>query len=309
MTEARAELSVGGRKLAVTNQDKVLWPATGYTKGRMIDYYRSVSEAMIPHLEGRPITLRRWPDGVAGQSFFQKNAPSRRPDWIATVHLGDVDYLRLDEPAALVWAANLASIEIHPGLAQAPHLDRPRAVVFDLDPGPPADVLTCARVAVLLRGYLERLRLRSWVKTSGSKGLQMYVPVGCGADFDATRDFALATAHLASSEHPELVVAEMDKGLRRDRVMVDWAQNAPSRTTVSVYSLRGRPEPTVSTPVTWDEVEDALVRRDRDALRFGPDQVLERIARLGDLMAPVMTVEQELPRRKGGEPRDGDFRS
>jgi bifunctional non-homologous end joining protein LigD len=287
-------LEVGGRTLAVSNPDKVFWPGTGFTKGDLMDYYQAVAGVMVPHLAGRPVTLRRWPDGVDGQTFFQKNAP-KHPEWIATVRLGDVDYLRLDEPAALVWAANLAAIEIHPGLAPAPHLDRPAAVVFDLDPGPPADVVTCCRVALVLRGYLDRLGLRAWPKTSGSKGLQLYVPLNSDTTYDDTREFGLALGRLAESEHPDLVVTVVDRSQRRDKVLIDWAQNAPTRTTVAVYSVRALARPSVSTPVTWDELEAALEARDPEVLRFGPGQVLARVERHGDLMAPVLEVVQDLP--------------
>lgn len=279
----------------MSNHDKVFWPATGFTKGELIDYYRAVAEVMVPHLRARPITLRRWPDGVEGQTFFQKNAPRRRPDWLDTVRMGDVDYLRIDEPASLVWAANLAAIEIHPGLAPAPHLHRPTAVVFDLDPGPPADILTCCRVAQILRRYLDRLGLEAWPKTSGSKGLQLYVPLNGDTTYDSTHAFGLALAHLAESEHPDLVVSVIDRSKRRRKVLIDWAQNAPSRTTVAAYSMRARERPSVSTPVTWDEVDVALERGDAGLLRFGPDEVLERIGRHGDLMAPLLEVHQELP--------------
>lgn len=284
---------VPDREVALSNRDKVFWPHSGFTKGDLIDYYAAVAEAMVPHLSGRPITLRRWPDGVEGQSFFQKNAPKHRPSWMGTVRLGEVDYLRIDEPAALLWAANSAAIEIHPGLAVAPALDEPTAVVFDLDPGEGSDVLTCCRLAVILREYLERLGLRSWPKTSGSKGLQVYVPV-TGAGFDQTRDFAASLAEVARAAHPDLVVTEIERSKRRKKVLVDWAQNAPSRTTVAVYSVRARERPTVSTPVTWDEVEAATTPED---LTFDTRAVLERLDRLGDLMASVLTEQQELPVR------------
>ncbi len=288
-------IEVGGRLLSVSNRDKVFWPDTGFTKGRLLDYYEAVAEVMVPHLAGRPVTLRRWPDGVKGQTFFQKNAPKHRPEWIATVRLGDVDYLRLDEPAALVWAANLAAIEIHPGLARAPDLERPTAVVFDLDPGPPADILTCCRVAQILRGYLGRLGLQAWPKTSGSKGLQLYVPLNGDSTYDDTRPFGLALAHLAEAEHPDLVVSVIDRSQRRKKVLIDWAQNAPSRTTVAAYSVRALDRPSVSTPVTWDELDEAL-RRDRAGLlRFSPEEVLARVQERGDLMAPVLEARQELP--------------
>jgi bifunctional non-homologous end joining protein LigD len=245
---------------------------------------------MVLHLTGRPITLRRWPNGVTGQTFFQKNAPKHRPDWMDTVHLGDVDYLRIDEPAALLWAANSAAIEIHPGLATASDLDRPTAVVFDLDPGEGSDVVTCCRLALILREYLDRLGLRAWPKTSGSKGLQLYVPVA-GATFDETRAFAGTLAHVAESDHPDLVTSAIEKSKRRKKVLVDWAQNAPSRTTVAVYSVRAKDFPSVSTPVTWDEVQDAKSVAD---LTFDTQATLDRLRRHGDLMAPVLTEQQEL---------------
>jgi bifunctional non-homologous end joining protein LigD len=291
----RTEVEIAGRVLSVSNLDKVLWPKTGFTKGQMIDYYARVGEVMVPHLAARPITLRRWPDGVEGQTFFQKNAPSHRPDWIDTVELGGVQYLRIDEPAALVWAANLAAIEIHPGLAQAGRLDRPAAAVFDLDPGPPADILTCATVAFLLRDCFGRLGLQAWPKTSGNKGLQLYLPLDGNADFDETKRFALALAQVLEAEHGDLVVSAMDPALRRKKVMIDWSQNTPSKTTVGVYSIRALETPSVSTPVTWDELQEALDRKDAGMLRFSPEAVLERIEKAGDLQRPVLEVSQNLP--------------
>jgi bifunctional non-homologous end joining protein LigD len=291
----RTEVEVAGRVLSVSNLDKVMWPKTGFTKGQMIDYYARVADLMVPHLKARPITLRRWPDGVEGQTFFQKNAPTHRPDWIDTVELGGVHYLRLDEPAALVWAANLAAIEIHPGLAEAPDLSLPAAVVFDLDPGPPADILTCARVAFLLRDCFDRLGLQAWPKTSGSKGLQLYVPLDGRANFDDTKRFALAVAQLLENEHRDLVVSAMDPALRRKKVMIDWSQNTPSKTTVGVYSIRALEAPSVSTPVTWEELQQAMEGDDAGGLRFSPEDVLARVKRIGDLQHPVLELRQQLP--------------
>ncbi|MBV9660318.1 MAG: non-homologous end-joining DNA ligase [Acidimicrobiales bacterium] len=286
---------IGGRSVETSNRDKIFWPRTGFSKGGLIDYYEAIAETMVPHLRDRPITLRRWPDGVEGPTFFQKNAPKHRPEWITTVRLGDVDYLRLDEPAALVWAANLAAIEIHPGLARAEDLDRPDFVVFDLDPGPPADVLSCARIALLIRGVLGRDDLEAWPKTSGSKGLQLYVPLDGQAGFEQTRSFALAVAQELERDHPDLVVTAIGKGIRKDKVLIDWSQNAPSRTTVAAYSVRALDTPTVSTPVTWDELESALERDHASALRFGVDDVFDRVAERGDLMRPVLERQQALP--------------
>lgn len=281
------------RPVKISNPQKVFWPKTGFTKGDLIDYYQAVAEAMVPHLTGRPITLRRWPDGVEGQTFFQKNAPKHRPEWMGTVTLGDVDYLRIDEPAALVWAANSAAIEIHPGLAVAPNLDEPGALVLDLDPGEGSDILTCCRVALILREHLRRAGLEAWPKTSGSKGLQLYVPLHDGSTYDHTRPFAETLAHTAETEHPDLITSTIEKVQRRRKVLIDWAQNAPSRTTVSVYSVRARDIPSASTPVTWDEVEGA---KRPDDLVFDTAAVLKRLEQHGDLMAPVLTERQKLPR-------------
>ncbi len=289
-------VEVGGRTLQLSNLDKVLWPATGFTKGQMIGYYARVAPAMLPHLAGRPITLRRWPNGVDAPSFFEKNCPSHRPAWMRTAAQGNVAYCLLEEPADVVWTANLAAIELHPTLASAPDLDRPKAIVFDLDPAAPADVVTCARVALLIRAVLDRLDLAGWVKTSGSKGLQLYVPLNGPVGYEETRSFALGLARLLEKAHPDLVVTTQDRSVRPGKVLIDWSQNHQTKTTVSVYSLRARPEPGVSTPVTWDEVDDALRDGDSGRLRFSPEAVLERVKAKGDLMAPVLEVRQEVPR-------------
>ena len=289
------EVEVGGRSLRLSNLDKVLWPATGFTKGDMIDYYARAAPVLLPHITGRPLTLKRFPNGVEGTSFFEKNCPSHRPDWVPTITMGDVAYCSIDEPAALVWLANLAAIELHPTLAGEPDLGCPRAVVFDLDPGAPADVVTCGRVALLVRDLLDRLGLAALVKTSGSKGLQVYVPLNTQADYASTRDFALAVAQLLERAHPELILTTQERRLRPGKVLIDWSQNADFKTTVAVYSLRAREEPSVSMPVTWDEVEAAVEGGKGDGLRFGPAGALERVAERGDLMAPVLDIEQRLP--------------
>jgi bifunctional non-homologous end joining protein LigD len=292
---AGTEVTVGGHTLKLSNLDKVLWPETGFTKGQLIGYYARVAAVMVPHVRDRPITLRRWPNGVDASSFYEKNCPSHRPPWVDSVRMGDVNYCLLNEPATLVWTANLAAIELHPSLATAADLESPTAVVFDLDPGPPADVLTCARVALLVREVFERLGLRVWPKTSGSKGLQLYLPLNTGATYAATKPFAHALARLLERSHPDLVVSVMERSRRKEKVFIDWSQNTASKTTVAVYSVRALPQPSVSTPVTWDELDDALAGGDVGALRFDPDQVLDRIGRLGELQAPVLEVEQELP--------------
>jgi bifunctional non-homologous end joining protein LigD len=289
------EVTVGGRTLKLSNLDKVLWPETGFTKGQLIDYYARIADVMVPHVRGRPITLRRWPNGVTAASFYEKNCPSHRPPWVGAVPMGDVNYCLLDEPATLVWTANLAAIELHPSLATAADLESPTSVVFDLDPGPPADILTCARVGLLVRDVLGRLGLQLWPKTSGSKGLQLYLPLNSGATYAQTKPFAHAVARLLEREHPEQVVSVMERSRRKEKVFIDWSQNTASKTTVAVYSVRALPQPSVSTPVTWDELDDALTAGDAAALRFDPDQVLDRVHRLGDLHAEVLEVVQELP--------------
>jgi bifunctional non-homologous end joining protein LigD len=292
---AESTLEVGGRQLKVSNLDKVLWPATGTTKGEMLTYYATIAPVMVPHLAGRAITLKRYPDGVDGNSFYEKNCPSYKPPWLQTVKMGEVSYCTVGDAAGLVWLANLASIELHPTLAAAPDLGSPTSVVFDLDPGPPADVLSCARVALLVRDVLSQLGLGSWVKTSGSKGLQMYVPLNSGATYEATTPFAKAVAQLLESRHADLVLSYQQRTARAGKVLIDWSQNVASKTTVGVYSLRARPEPTASTPVAWDELEDALTAGEPGRLAFRWTEVVERVQRLGDLMAPVLSVGQELP--------------
>jgi bifunctional non-homologous end joining protein LigD len=293
----RVEVRIGQRTLSLSNLEKVLWPETGFTKGQLIDYYSRIAEVMVPHVSRRPITLRRWPNGVDGPSFFEKNCPSHKPPWVESVLMGDVRYCLIDEPASLVWVANLASIEIHPSLAKAPDLEVPTAVVFDLDPGAPADVITCAEVAFILRDALERLGLRAWPKTSGSKGIQVYAPLNNGAGYDQVKPFAQAVAQLLERDHPDLIVSVMEKSRRKKKVLIDWSQNTASKTTVAVYSVRALDHPSVSTPVTWDELDDALSSKDASLLRFEPEQVVERVDRLGDLHAPVLEVQQELPVR------------
>jgi bifunctional non-homologous end joining protein LigD len=290
------EVRVGERTLKLSNLDKVLWPETGFTKGQLIDYYARVAKFMVPHLRDRPITLRRWPNGVAAPSFYEKNCPSHAPPWVESVRMGDVNYCLLNEEASLVWVANLASIELHPSLATAPDLERPTSVVFDLDPGPPADVLSCAKVALLVRELFSRLGLRAWPKTSGSKGLQLYLPLNDSVTYEQTKPFAHALARLLEREHPSLVVSVMDRSKRKEKVFIDWSQNTASKTTVAVYSVRALPQPSVSTPVTWDELDDALTSGDADSLRFDPSAVLQRIERDGDIHASVLDVQQELPR-------------
>lgn len=297
---SRVTVQVEGRTLSLSNLDKVMYPATGTTKAGVIDYYTRIAEVMLPHLRGRPLTMVRYPDGVDGDRFFEKRCPSHRPAWMQTVSLGRqgrekvVDHCDLRERADLVWAANLAALELHTTMAVGPDTFTPTMVVFDLDPGPPADVVDCARVAMLLRQVFDRLELVAVPKTSGSKGMQVYVPFHqAGLTYDRTKGFALSVGQLLEKVHPDLVLTSMDKSLRRGKVFVDWSQNVLTKTTVCAYSLRARERPTVSTPLTWDEVE-AGAAGDLP-LQFELGEVLDRVQRHGDLFAEVATRGQELP--------------
>lgn len=296
MAPPRTEVDVGGRVLRLSNLDKVLWPGSGFTKGDMISYYQAVAPAMIPHLAGRALTLRRWPDGVDGETWYEKNCPSHKPPWVATVRMGGIDYCSAGEAATLVWLANLAAIELHPTLAAAPEMERPTAVVFDLDPGAPAGMVECARLALTIRELTDRLGLRMWAKTSGSKGLQLYLPVNGPATYEQTRGFALAVARLVESASPETVVTTQDRSARQGKVLIDWSQNTASKTTVGAYSLRATPVPAASTPVAWEEVESAADGGDATRLRFSPGDVLARLDEIGEIMAPVLSTVQQLPR-------------
>lgn len=310
MARAGVEVDVGGRRLGLSNLDKVLYPAAGFTKASVIDYYTRVAPAMLPHLRGRPLTLKRYPNGVEASFFYEKQCPRHRPDWVPTVRVHargtgrfggqrrdarEIDFCLAEEVPTLVWLANLACLEMHTLLARGEDVMAPTMVVFDLDPGPPAEVLECARVGLLLRDVLAGLGLRCVIKTSGSKGLQVYLPLNTPTSYEQTRPFARAVARLLEKEHGDLVVARMTKDLRAGKVYVDWQQNYDFKTTVCAYSLRAREHPTASTPLSWDEVEAACEAGDADALRFDADAVLERVQRRGDLFAPALELEQELP--------------
>jgi bifunctional non-homologous end joining protein LigD len=294
------EVRVADRTLKVTNLDKVLYPKAGFTKRDIIDYYVAIAPTILPHLDGRPLTRVRFPNGVEGKSFFEKNCPSHRPDWVdtVTVPLSDkvVEFCVCNELPTLVWLANLAALELHTQLHRGEALSRPTMMVFDLDPGPPATIVECCRVGLWLHGMFENLGLQAFAKTSGSKGLQVYVPLNSpGVTYDATKGFALAVAELLESTEPKLVVSRMKKELRKGKVFIDYSQNDEHKTTVCVYSLRARDRPTVSTPVTWDEVRACLDSGDPNDLVFDARQVVERVAEMGDLYAPVLSVVQEIP--------------
>jgi bifunctional non-homologous end joining protein LigD len=266
----------------------------------VIDFYAAVAGVMVAHLRDRALTVKRWPDGVDGQAFFQKQAPAHRPEWVRTVTLPSerkpIDYLVADDRATLVWLANLAALELHTPLAYAEHPHRPATLVFDLDPGAPASIIECCHVALALSGMFENLGLRSFAKTSGKKGLQLYLPLNDpDASFAQTKPFAKAVAELLEDAEPDLVVSRMTRTRRRSRVLIDWSQNDPNKTTVCVYSLRATARPAVSTPVEWDEVRAALDAGDPKLLTFEAAEVLERVSERGDLFAPVLSLVQKLP--------------
>lgn len=299
---ADTTVAVAGRRLSLSNLDKVLYPEVGFTKAEVVDYYARIAEVMVPHLGDRCITLRRWPDGVDGQGFFEKNCPKHRPDWVPTARgpgrsRGDVYYCRLEEPAALVWTANLAALELHTPTALAEDLGNPRACVFDLDPGPRTGIPECAALALEIKEVLAAVDLDCVPKTSGSKGMQVYVPLngtGAGAHtHEHCADFARAVGAVLEQRHPTGVTTVMAKQVRPGKIFVDWSQNAFHKTTICVYSLRARPHPTVSTPVDWAEVRAAA--DGGNPLAFTAPEVLERVAAVGDLFTPVLTLEQRLP--------------
>jgi bifunctional non-homologous end joining protein LigD len=299
--DKKVEIEVGGKKLAVSNLGKVLYPKAGFTKGQVIDYYIGISPVLLPHLKNRPITLKRYPDGVEGFFFYEKQCPSHRPAWVKTTEVpsrrdaGKIDYCMINELPALIWAANLADLELHTFLHRAPAIDRPTALAFDLDPGPPANIVLCCRVGLWLQAILEALGLQCFVKTSGSKGLQLFAPLNTATSYEKTKAFARALAERLEREHPEQVVSRMRKALRKGKVLIDWSQNDQHKTTVNVYSLRARERPTVSTPVTWQEVNAAVESDDPHSLSFDSDAVLKRVERQGDLFALVLTLRQRLP--------------
>jgi bifunctional non-homologous end joining protein LigD len=295
------QVEVDGRELSVTNLDKVLYPATGFTKGEVIDYYARIAPAILPHLRGRPLTLKRYPEGVEAGHFFEKRCPKHRPEWVNTAAIwseredGEIAFCVCDDKPTLVWVAQLASLELHPSLSLVKRMERPTVLAFDLDPGEPANVIDCARVALRVREMFGDLGVDCFPKTSGGKGLQVYVPLNGKRTYETTKPYAQAVAQLMERMHPDEIVSRMTKRLRKGKVFVDWSQNTESKTTVSVYSLRARERPTVSTPLDWDEVASAAESGDPESIRFEAADVLERVEERGDLFAPVLERKQELP--------------
>ena len=299
----KAELIVEGRTLGVSNLNKILYPKVGFTKGQVIDYYIRIAPALLPHLKDRLLTMKRYPNGVDKEYFYEKNCPTHRPKWVRTAKVWSegnnrtMDYCLAQDLPTLVWAANLADLELHTSLARKKNVTRPTMMVFDLDPGAPADIVQCCQVGLWLRDLLGKMKLKSFAKTSGSKGLQVYVPLNTAVTFDQTKDLSRALAQLLEGKHGNLVTSNMSKAVRKGKVFVDWSQNDEHKTTICVYSLRAREEPTVSTPVTWDEVANCLKKKNANLLKFRSDKTIARFEKLGDLFAPVEKLKQRLPKK------------
>jgi bifunctional non-homologous end joining protein LigD len=299
--DSEQTVNVDGRTVKVTNLDKVLYPAAGFTKSEVIDYYVRIAPVLLPHLEDRPLTLKRYPNGVDGEFFYEKRCPTHRPDWVETTDVWSekrgktIPFCLVNDLPTLVWTSNLADLELHTSLSKQPQLDTPTILAFDLDPGEGADVLTCCEVAQHLKGLLESLGLECFAKTSGSKGLQIYAPLNTAVTYEQTSPFAKTIAQSLEKRHPKLVVSNMRKVLRVGKVLVDWSQNNEHKTTICAYSLRAKQEPTVSTPVKWSEITGALRSKKADRLTFLPQDVLARVERFGDLFEPVLSLKQSLP--------------
>lgn len=296
----KATLEVEGQKVNVSNLDKVYYPKVGFTKGQVIDYYIRISKVLLPHLKDRPISLKRYPEGVDGFFFYEKQCPSHRPDWVKTAKVdktegGAIDYCVMNDLPSLVWAANLADLELHTFLHRARAINKPTALAFDLDPGAPADIVQCCQVGLWLKEVFDELELQAFPKTSGSKGLQVYVPLNTAVTYEKTKAFAHALALLLEKQHPDLVVSRMQKVLRKGKVLVDWSQNDDKKTTINVYSLRAKERPTVSTPVTWGEVAATVKKKRADLMTFDSEEALRRVEKHGDLFEPVLVLKQKLP--------------
>src|SRR6201993_4836654 len=299
----KADLTVAGKKLPVSNLNKVLYPKVGFTKGQVIDYYIRIAPVLLPHLKDRPLTMKRYPNGVDKAFFYEKNCPTHRPSWVKTAKVWSegnnryMNYCLAQDLPTLVWAANLADLELHTSLAKKNDVAKPTMMVFDLDPGAPADIVQCCQVGLWLRDLLAKTKLKSFAKTSGSKGLQVYVPLNTAVTYDQTKDLSRALAQLLEGDHGNLVTSNMLKSVRKGKVFVDWSQNDEHKTTICVYSLRAREEPTVSTPVAWDEVENCLKKKKADLLKFRSDQALARVEKKSDLFESVETLKQKLPKK------------
>lgn len=294
-------VTIEGRELQLSNLDKVLYPETGFTKGQVIDYYVKMAPTLLPHLNDRALTLKRYPEGVRRAFFYEKRCPLFRPSWVKTAPIwskknnSQIRYCLVNDLPSLVWAANLADLELHTSLALYQHPERPTALVFDLDPGSGAGLRECCEVALWLHRKLAGYKLECFVKTSGSKGLQVYVPLNTPTTFDQSKQFAHTLANQLTAEHPDKVLAEMQKKLRQNKVFIDWVQNDQHKTTVCAYSLRGKEHPTVSMPLRWSEVKQGLNNGKAASLSFEAEQAVKRVAKVGDLFAPVLKLKQQLP--------------
>jgi bifunctional non-homologous end joining protein LigD len=294
-------LNISGREVPVSHLDKIFYPSVSFTKAQVIDYYIRISPVLLPHLKDRPLTLKRYPDGVDGGFFYEKRCPPYRPEWVKTAPVWsdrnetEIHYCLANDLPSIVWAANLGDLELHTFLAKADAVDRPTMMVFDLDPGAPADIIHCAQVGFWLKEKLDAHKLKSFPKTSGSKGLQIYVPLNTPVTYDQTKTLSHQLAEELEREHPDLILSKMAKNLRAGKVFVDWSQNDRHKTTVCAYSLRAKERPSVSTPVDWDEVKSALKKKDAKRLTFLSDDVLKRVEKDGDLFAPLLKRKQRLP--------------
>ena len=297
-----SSINIDGKHIALSNLGKILYPEAAFTKGQVIDYFLRIAPVMLPHLRNRPLTLKRYPNGVNDKFFYEKRCPSHRPDWVKTGKVWSkdnnefLDYCLVDSRATMAWLGNLACLEMHTLLSQLPKAEVPTSMVFDLDPGEGADILDSIRIGMKMRDLLHKLGLESFAKTSGSKGLHLWVPLNTATDFDQTKEFSHAIALLLERENPKEVTSIMRKELRQGKVLVDWSQNDNHKTTACAYTLRARSQPTVSTPVAWEELEAALKKRDPKRISFTAEKVLERVEKLGDLFAPVLTLKQRLPK-------------
>jgi len=315
----RETLHVEGTSVPVSNLDKVYYPKAGFTKGEMLAYYIKIAPVLLPHLKDRPLTMKRYPNGVEAPFFYEKQCPRPKPPFVETTHVkrhhkpGSIEFCLVNNLPTLIWAANLGDLELHTFLSRAPHVEKPTQIVFDLDPGAPANVVQCAQVALWIRQMLEGLGLECFIKCSGSKGLQLYIPLNTTTTYEETSPFAKAVAKTLENAHPDLVVSDMKKELRHGKVLVDWSQNSETKTTVSVYSLRAKEHPYVSMPLEWAEVERCLKKQDPGLVYFEADQALKRVEKLGDLFAPVLTLKQNLKQAlknfRSDEPRERKSRN
>src|SRR5262249_52431564 len=299
----KAQLIVEGKKLAVSNLNKILYAKVGFAKGQVIDYFIRIAPVLLPHLKDRPLTMKRYPDGVEGEFFYEKNCPAHRPKWVRTAKVWSegnqriMDYCLANDLPTLVWTSNLADLELHTSLSRKDKIERPTMLVFDLDPGAPADIVQCCQVGIWLRELLGGMKLKAFAKTSGSKGLQVYVPLNTAVTYDQTKSLSRSLAQRLERDHPDLVTSNMSKAVRKAKVFVNWSQNYVHKNTNFVYYLQSTEQPTFSTPVPWNEVEICLKKKKADLLKFRSDQMLARVEKQGDLFEPVETLKQKLPKK------------